>query len=169
MPWSKQQKRYLPLSPAFIKSGILAKWSNGLLKWASGSRSDPSGAEAVEATTEDVGSNGSSSRRAVLHAAAHEALVSNGLPVDFLSAQELDDLLAQRNAPTATVCSIMGSFLAQEIVKGVSSVGEPGYNTHIFLKDECSVSLYPMNESMQAPTMRSKAPEAINIHAEVEL
>jgi ubiquitin-like 1-activating enzyme E1 A len=166
MPWSKQQKRYLPLAPAFVKSAILAKWSNGLLKWASGSSDDPAaaGTEAKECNN----SSSTSNRRAFLHKAAEEALIANGLPADFLSEKDLDDLLARRNAPTATVCSIMGSFLAQEIVKGVSSVGEPGYNTHIFLMDECSVSLYPMNETMTAPTTRSKVPEAIT-HTEIDL
>jgi hypothetical protein len=166
MPWSKQQKRYLPLAPAFVKSAILAKWSNGLLKWASGSSSDP--AADTEANEANNSSSTSTGRRSFLHKAAQEALVANGLPTEFLSEQDLDDLLAQRNAPTATVCSIMGSFLAQEIVKGVSSVGEPGYNTHVFLKGECSVSLYPMNESMTAPTTRSKVPEAIT-HTEIDL
>jgi len=166
MPWSKQQKRYLPLAPAFVKSAILAKWSNGLLKWASCSNSDP--AADTEANEANNSSRTSTGRRSFLHKAAQEALVANGLPAEFLSEQDLDDLLAQRNAPTATVCSIMGSFLAQEIVKGVSSVGEPGYNTHVFLKDECSVSLYPMNETMTAPTTRSKVPEAIT-HTEIDL
>ena len=166
IPWSKQQTRFLPVSAAFVKSAILAKWSNGLLKWAADAT--PVAIGRVHSDVEDnheaehVGDNhingNTSARREHLHQVAQDALIANGLDANFLTSHELDLLYRQRDMPTSTVCSILGSFLAQEIVKCVSKVGEPAYNTHVYFPGEGIVSVYPMTAEMTAPKPRDLVP-----------
>jgi ubiquitin-like 1-activating enzyme E1 A len=130
MPWSKQSKRFMPVAPAFVKSALLAKW--------------------------DSSSSSSSSSGDGFRDMAALALEENGLSSQFIPAEQLAALLRQAQAPAVTVCSIMGSYLAQEVVKCVSGVGEPAFNTHIYNSEDGTVSVYPMCPSMEAPDMRDK-------------
>jgi ubiquitin-like 1-activating enzyme E1 A len=128
MPWGKQSRRFMPVAPAFVKGALLAKWD----------------------------SSSSSSSSDGFRDMAALALEENGLPSQFIPAEQLTALLQQVQAPAVTVCSIMGSYLAQEVVKCVSGIGEPAFNTHIYSPEDCTVSVYPMCTSMEAPDMRDK-------------
>lgn len=123
IPWSNLQKgKFLPLPGAFVKAAILAKWAN-----------QPGSSVEEELAT------------------ASSAMEANGLAADFLTVEDLTSLQKVRGMASATVVSILGAFLAQEIVKGVSRVGEPAYNTHVFNKKDLCVQVYPMCDTMTAP------------------
>ena len=123
IPWSNLQKgKFLPQLGAFVKAAILAKWAN-----------QPGSSVEEELAT------------------ASSAMEANGLAADFLTVEDLTSLQKVRGMASATVVSILGAFLAQEIVKGVSRVGEPAYNTHVFNKKDLCVQVYPMCDTMTAP------------------
>jgi hypothetical protein len=42
------------------------------------------------------------------------------------------------------ICSILGSFLAQEVVKAVSLTGVPGFNITVFSGDDTIVKAFPI-------------------------
>ena len=46
--------------------------------------------------------------------------------------------------PCILTCSILGSFLAQEVIKAVSQTGEPGKNLFLFTSDDCVVKCVPV-------------------------
>jgi len=123
MPWRDLHKgKFLPLSSAYVKALLLAKWAN----------------KAQSTALEKL----------VL---ASSVLEANGLAADYLSAAELTSLQKVQGMASATVVSILGAFLAQEIVKGVSRVGEPAFNTHVFNKKDLCVQVYPMCDTLTAP------------------
>ena len=88
---------------------------------------------------------------------------SHSLPEGLLTQADMDGLIRLHHLSdghpicSVTVASVLGAFLAQEIVKGVSKVGEPAYNTHIYTSG--AVQVYPLNETMTAPMLRSNKRE----------
>jgi molybdopterin/thiamine biosynthesis adenylyltransferase len=90
------------------------------------------------------------------HVTAKIALEQNGIADDYFTESDLNALQRVSAISSATVVSILGSFLAQEIVKGVSKIGEPAFNTHIFTRGLNSVQVYPMNETMTAPANKAQ-------------
>lgn len=81
-------------------------------------------------------------------ALASELLKANGVDVDasFLDSLQLQTLPRIALAENVMVCSVLGSFLAQEVVKGVSLSGEPGRNVFVCSGHDCSVKAIPMHD-----------------------
>lgn len=61
-----------------------------------------------------------------------------------LTREDLEQLCALSNSITILPCSVLGSFLAQEVVKGISSSGRPLSNVFIFESESLEVRSYPI-------------------------
>lgn len=79
----------------------------------------------------------------VLNEIATELLALNGVDETFLAKLELDRLPSICCAVNAMSCSILGSYLAQEVIKAVSLSGVPGFNVFEFCGDRCLVRAFP--------------------------
>jgi len=51
---------------------------------------------------------------------------------------------AESSGANVLTCSVLGSFLAQEVVKAVSRTGEPGFNVFVFNANLCEVKAIPI-------------------------
>ena len=59
-------------------------------------------------------------------------LAQHGLSMSFLSTDELKHVVALAHVASITIMSVLGSILAQEVIKAVSRSGEPAYNVMVF-------------------------------------
>ena len=59
---------------------------------------------------------------------------TQGLPTEpaTLSTAELASLCAVSSAASVLACSVLGSYLSQEVVKAVAHSGEPAFNVFVF-------------------------------------
>jgi hypothetical protein len=70
-----------------------------------------------------------------------------GLDPHYLSTSELEQLFRVCNAVLAPTASVMGSFLAQETIKGVSRAGRPEFNAFVFHCNDYIVKGFPISRS----------------------
>lgn len=157
MPWASQTKRFLPLSMSYVKAALLAKYADLI------QLHEHDGKDSNTATDTSTGTDSSAiiyvyDEVQAFRSFAADQLIGNGLSADYISIIELDSILHKYKTHTtaATICSIMGSYLAQEVVKSASCVGEPAFNTHIYNTADACVQVYPMCINMEAPDMRDK-------------
>jgi len=106
--WSTTQSRHFPLSPTFIKSRILSTFRSARMR-------DPLPTDLAEIVS-----------------LSKELLRANSVDESFLSDDDLQRLCTQSMTAPVMVCSVLGSFLAQEVIKAVSLSGEPGKNFFVF-------------------------------------
>ena len=67
-----------------------------------------------------------------LKALALELFVKNNVPESFLEDIDFEMLCSASSASVIMISSVVGGFLAQEILKAVSSSGEPMFNVFEF-------------------------------------
>jgi hypothetical protein len=67
-----------------------------------------------------------------LCALSQNLLASNNLEPSFLSQDDIGTICRQSWGMLAPVCSVIGGFLSQEIVKSVSKIGIPMTNVLVF-------------------------------------
>jgi hypothetical protein len=60
------------------------------------------------------------------------------------SKDEIARLIELDSAVSVMSCSVLGSFLSQEVVKAVSSSGTPGFNVFVFSGDDYQVRAIPV-------------------------
>jgi hypothetical protein len=65
--------------------------------------------------------------------------------LDALPQLKVDGLIAVSGSANAMVCSVLGSYLAQEVIKGVSLSGAPGFNVWVMDGEDYSVKAFPVN------------------------
>lgn len=119
--WGASITRFFPLSTTYVKSRVLRTFVTRL-------GSVPvSTAENIQALKE-IGT---------------ELLAANGVDEAFLAKLELDRLPSICCAVNALSCSILGSYLAQEVIKAVSLSGAPGFNVFEFCGERCLVRAFP--------------------------
>jgi hypothetical protein len=75
---------------------------------------------------------------------AESSMVQNQVDKDLLGPHELLSLCRSGSASPVMTCSILGSILAQEVIKAVSASGEPGKNVFVFDSIECEVKAFPV-------------------------
>ena len=126
-PWNSVKSRMFNISPTYVKSRILRTFIDKYGRHPTNNNT----------TTDDL---------VLLKAITSELLVANGMAGDegFLASLNLDTLSLIATAENVMVCSTLGSFLAQEVIKGVSLSGEPGFNVFVCNGDDCSVKAIPM-------------------------
>lgn len=67
---------------------------------------------------------------------------------DLIDSKELISIDHKNLGANITSCSILGSFLSQEIVKAVSRVGTPGCNVFVFHGADMIVKAVPIAVAM---------------------
>ena len=72
-------------------------------------------------------------------------LVKNGLTSDFLTKEELNLLRRVSRLVLVTTASILGSFLSQEVIKGISCAGIPAFNVFVFDSNDFVAKAFPIN------------------------
>ena len=124
-PWNSVKSRMFNISPTYVKSRILRTFIDKYNRYP------------TTTTADDL---------VLLKAITSELLVANGMAGDegFLASLNLDTLPLIATAENVMVCYTLGSFLAQEVIKGVSLSGEPGFNVCVCNGDDCSVKAIPM-------------------------
>ena len=70
---------------------------------------------------------------------------SHGLDTNYLTSEDIHRLLLVSSSVLVTTCSILGSFLTQEVIKAVSRAGVPGYNVFVFSSDDYVCKAFPIN------------------------
>jgi hypothetical protein len=68
----------------------------------------------------------------------------HGISSPYTDATALQSLFTIRQCQSVLVCSILGSYLAQEVIKAVSLSGEPGFNIFEYVSDTFSVRAFPV-------------------------
>ncbi len=75
----------------------------------------------------------------------HDPPVNRPLIVSgFLNEADLLNICENATFSAVTTASILGSILSQEIIKGVSAVGQPGFNVFVFGGDELVAKAIPI-------------------------
>jgi hypothetical protein len=124
-PWSAMKSRFHAVSSTFVKSRILRAFidKHGRYPAATDDNADASALEKM----------------------ASSLLDENGVQAADLSspldAEALPRIAAAVNVMT---CSVLGSYLAQEVIKAVSLSGAPGDNVFVFDGNDCSVKVTPI-------------------------
>ena len=81
----------------------------------------------------------------VIEALVQTELISNGLAGDYLSKEELNLLRRLSRLVLVTTASILGSFLSQEVIKGISRAGIPAFNVFVFDSNDFVAKAFPIN------------------------
>jgi hypothetical protein len=150
--WLDISSRFFPLSPTFVKSRVLAA------SRAASSSSSSSGAKEAEAEAEAAmercyrallaDNKLSDDKGATLSPAFHALLKATKQPAreELLSKQELVDLCAteRRRGVSILSCSVIGSFLSQEVIKAMSKTGEPAFNVFVFSAHDFVAKAFPI-------------------------
>lgn len=86
---------------------------------------------------------------AALSSLLRDMLEANGLPPadgtdSVLSDRDVQQLAALRGAVSVLACSVLGSFLSQEVIKAVSRTGQPAFNVFLFSGHDFSAKAVPI-------------------------
>jgi hypothetical protein len=68
----------------------------------------------------------------------------DGSSVNVLSNEEIRRLCAMATCTSVLACSVLGSFLSQEVIKAVSMTGAPGYNVFVFTGEDLVTKAIPI-------------------------
>lgn len=83
-----------------------------------------------------------------VRAVAAQLLAAHGLGPDaaaaLLDEAELRQLCVVARAVPVFTASVLGSYLAQEVLKAVSRAGMPGVNVFVFSAEDCAVKAFPV-------------------------
>ena len=75
---------------------------------------------------------------------------TNNIPSDnntiltMAQSQQLEYLCRVAGSASVLACSILGSFLSQEVVKAVSHTGEPAFNVFVFSGEDLEAKAFPI-------------------------
>jgi hypothetical protein len=119
--WNSSISRFFPLSTTYVKSRILREFLTLEGRYPL-------------STPEDTNK---------LDQIAMEKLRANNVDETFLAKLELSRFPSICSSINAMTCSVLGSYLAQEVIKGVSMSGVPGFNVFEFSGNDCSVRAFP--------------------------
>jgi len=123
--WADLPSKHFPLSKTFVKARLLMLFR------------DANGGTSPSPDTYDA-----------FRAWAHQVLAQNRLesPSSVLSDEEVAELTRTASCTPVVTCSTLGSFLAQEVIKGVSLSGQPGLNVWVFSSHDYQVRAFPVLE-----------------------
>ena len=132
-PWSQIKVRKMPVPVALAKCLLMASLTEV----------DASGKACV--ANED--------RQTFVAAKLRENGVADGfLMPEGADAEEICKRLALLpRYPSVTICSTLGSYLAQEVIKGISRSSAPNFNASVCPGDGQGIVVYPVNDSMSSP------------------
>jgi hypothetical protein len=119
--WGASISRFFPLSTTYVKSRVLREFITAEKRL-------PAQCEADLKTLNEI---------------ALKRIVLNKVDESFLAKLELGRFPSICCSVNSMACSILGSYLAQEVIKGVSLSGAPGFNVFELNGDDCSVRAFP--------------------------
>lgn len=119
--WNTFPSRHFPLSLTFVKSRILATFRNA------NNQRNPTVTDIPDLVT-----------------LSKKLLVDNSIDETFVSDDQIHSLCSQSMVAPVMICSVLGSFLAQEVIKAVSLSGEPGRNFFVFSAQNLVVRALPL-------------------------
>lgn len=125
--WSEVETKKMKKSPSLAKCVVMAKLM-------------------------DMSRSGTVSNEAVADLVTAE-MKKNEVPEKFLSEDsDINTLLLQLpRFPSVFTCSILGSYLAQEVIKGIGRTEPPNFNTSVYAGQGAGVVVYPINDEMKSP------------------
>lgn len=88
-------------------------------------------------------------------------LQENDTPLDFISSDDIENRICLNSwGQLMPVCSVVGGFLSQEVVKAVSAVGVPMFNVFVFsLEDGMGRTFATTAPVITSPLVSSKPEE----------
>ncbi len=101
---------------------------------------------------EKGGEDGECSLAAIKELVAKESR-RNGVPETYVGEDDnaYTALGLWYKYPSITACSILGSYLAQEVIKTISRTEPPNFNTSVCAGEGTGVVVYPICDEMQSP------------------
>lgn len=127
-PWIDQKSRYFSVSTTYIKSRIVRLFISQEGRYPN-----------IENTEKDIEK---------LNTLTKKMLDNNKLEESFINELEVEKIPYLCNNMNVLTSSVLGSFLAQEVVVGVSLAGTPGFNVFIFDGLDCSVKCFPIAKAL---------------------
>jgi len=130
-PWKSLISRHFPLNETYVKARILNRYAT-LYKSTPG--------------VDDV---------AAVTTLTHNLLMENGCDENFLTNDSIQNMCICNQAMVAVITSVVGGFLAQEVMKGVSRVGKPMQNVFVFSGVSVVAKAFPacMPTQPKSPTV----------------
>jgi ubiquitin-like 1-activating enzyme E1 A len=119
--WKDLVSKHFPISDTFIKSRLLSKFQDIYSRSPIVSQEDA----------------------AAIKELSSRLLIENGLDIDTLDNSKLESLLQSNDGMVPVITPVIGGFLAQEVMKGVSRVGEPMRNIFVFTGEDCIAKAFP--------------------------
>jgi ubiquitin-like 1-activating enzyme E1 A len=119
--WVATSSKHFPLSKTFVKARLLAQYRD-----LHGGKNPLPGTHAAFLTW------------------ASSVFSQQGLSPDAVPHAELETLARTADCTPIVTCSTLGSFLAQEVIKGVSLSGKPGFNVFVFSCEDYQVRVIPI-------------------------
>ena len=76
----------------------------------------------------------------------------NGVDINFLGELSyISSLSRLHKYPSVAMCSSLGAYLAQEVLKGIGRTEAPNFNTTVYSGSGNSIVVYPINDEMKSP------------------
>lgn len=119
--WAATSSKHFPLSKTFVKARLLAQYRD-----------------------QHEGRNPSAGSNAAFSTWASSVVSQQGLSPDAVPEAELEKLAHTADCTPIVTCSTLGSYLAQEVIKGVSLSGQPGFNVFVFSCEDYQVRVIPI-------------------------
>lgn len=123
--WKEIPSKHFPLSKTFVKSRVLSTFIDNFQHVPQ---------------EKDVGH-----LQSLFWQLAQQNGIEDSKIESFISSDEWSRFSQESKEPCILTCSILGSFLAQEVIKAVSHTGEPGKNLFLFTSDDCVVKCVPVD------------------------
>ena len=121
--WSELPSKHFPLSTTYVKSRLLMLYRDS---HGAGALPSPESAD-------------------IFCSWAAQMLSQHNLDASAVFAPgELATLCRTASCVPVVTCSTLGSFLAQEVIKGVSLSGQPGFNVWVFSCHDYQVRAFPI-------------------------
>ena len=121
-PWAELPSRHFPLSKTFVKARLLALYRD-----------------------EHAGAIPTPQSRDAFRSWAERIAKQNAIELaTTLSDADIEELCRTAGCTPIVTCSTLGSFLAQETIKGVSLSGHPAFNVWVFSCHDYQVRAFPV-------------------------
>jgi len=131
-PWQDIPSRFFPISLTFVKHRLLTKFRETHKRNPFDCQSDIDFMRESLATFE----NGS--------AVVEDVDNGNTVNSKLVSAGDIQRLCVIAELTSVMTCSIMGSFLSQEVIKAVSKTGTPAFNVVVFSGEDFVCKAVPI-------------------------
>jgi hypothetical protein len=143
--WCESVSRHFPLSKTFVRHRLIVQFRY-LCPFIAFAGNAADGCFDGVARRELHGREPSSGDAAALQLLLSDAQQHNGLPAEppVLDESQLQRLCQVAGTASVLACSVLGSYLSQEVVKAVSHTGEPAFNVFVFSGEDLEAKAFPV-------------------------